>query len=112
MVRRDRAPTGTEVRLAAESRNARWTIPARSRQSPPIEPVDLIDRATRQISASMSSGTAEREPTIMWPSFDRPLFTALAAWRPFAACRRRSWRLHYRLTERMAQAAASKKLYQ
>ena len=104
--------TGTEVRLAAESRNARWPIPARSRQSPPIEPVNLIDRTTRQISALMSSGTTEREPTIMWPSFDRPLFTALAAWRPFAACRRRPWPIGYGFPERMVQAAASKEFYQ
>jgi hypothetical protein len=32
--------------------------------------VNLIDR-TRAKSALMSSGTAEREPTIMRPSFDR-----------------------------------------
>jgi hypothetical protein len=62
----------------------------------------------------MSSGTAEREPTIMWPSYDRPLLTALAAWRAFAACRRRQWPIGYGFPSGRSSGRAqpSKELHQ
>jgi hypothetical protein len=48
MVRRDRAH---HRRLKPTSPKATKPMPARRRQSPPIAPVNLIDRKTRQMSA-------------------------------------------------------------
>ena len=58
-----------------------------------IAAADRVRELERDV-ALMSSGTAEREPTIMWPSSCRRMLpTALAMWRPFAAHCRCSWRL-------------------